>query len=165
MMLSIGALHLVVDYSEEPYQALIILSGVTKLLRSVITPSKASHRDKLAFVMKAERDFKKHRPSFEEEDETKENEAVRHSGNFGCYYCFRVLNPEYFPEISYAIEADASRRRCMKCRKRSEEDSFAIKATVELGYFPSPTNPSELEPMLLEILRRGTWTRERSKVC
>ncbi|OTB19495.1 hypothetical protein K445DRAFT_8529 [Daldinia sp. EC12] len=60
-----------------PYENLIYLSWVSKSLYGMVDPYLAPHETKLAFVVRAERDFYRH-----------------YSGlypNLGCFMCFKVL--------------------------------------------------------------------------
>ncbi|KAI0837196.1 hypothetical protein F5Y06DRAFT_297983 [Hypoxylon sp. FL0890] len=66
-----------------PYETLIWLSQESKALHRIIDPHLAPYETKLSFVLRAERDFKKH---YEKSDPP----------NLGCYMCFRVLPARVF---------------------------------------------------------------------
>ena len=71
-------------YAHLDYQSLLCLSQTSHYFRKKVLPEKATLEDKLQFVMRAEKDFPQHRCT---ED---------FPGNFGCYFCFRVLSPSSF---------------------------------------------------------------------
>ncbi|OWT43378.1 hypothetical protein VFPPC_17459 [Pochonia chlamydosporia 170] len=87
---------------------------VNKPLRKKIDPTKVDYHSKVSFVLKAERDFMKHRPYRSKYGD------IRHPGNRGCYQCFRVLGANHFREASWYnnVVLGASRRKCIKCQFR-----------------------------------------------
>lgn len=71
------------------YQALIHLSTMNRFFQRRIDPQvMADPLDKIAFVVRAVKDFPQHRP-------TERGHEYR-PGNFECYVCFRVRSPDYF---------------------------------------------------------------------
>lgn len=115
------------------YQDLIALSQVNRQLHKAIDPQIASDEDKFGFVMKAERDFRKHFPK----------EEWGWPGNFACYYCFRVRDPECFDFRSTLV--CTWRRVCIECfGKASNQYGMSLSSypvgmclfPVFLAYFP-----------------------------
>ncbi|KAF5004559.1 hypothetical protein FDECE_8949 [Fusarium decemcellulare] len=71
------------------YQSLIFLSTLNRHFHRLVDPQRmADPADKFQFVMRAAKDFAKHRPSEKGQD--------HQPGNFECYVCFRVRAPEHF---------------------------------------------------------------------
>lgn len=70
------------------YQSLIYLAGSDRFLHQAVDPQIATSFDKLAFVMRAERDFPQNFPRYIQGQE--------HPGRFACYSCCRVRGPEHF---------------------------------------------------------------------
>jgi hypothetical protein len=75
-------------YSRLDYQSLIRLGRAYRFFQRTVDPQNAPWLDKLAFVMRAEKDFAQHFPRYIQGQE--------HPGNFACYRCWRVRVPEYF---------------------------------------------------------------------
>jgi hypothetical protein len=123
-MLPVELLYLVASQSDYAYQTLIILSMLSKFLRQKVDPIAADYDSKVSFVLKAEQNFVKHRPSFhppsiEQEDP---EDSIHGPGNFGCYYCFRVLDAENFMRDTPAHDdgvLQTSRRKCNECQVRT----------------------------------------------
>ncbi|KAI1465415.1 uncharacterized protein F4812DRAFT_121560 [Daldinia caldariorum] len=77
-----------------PYESLIYLSWVSKALNRMVDPYLAPHETKLAFVIRAERDFHRH-----------------FSGewpNLGCFMCFKVLPADLFA-VDQPLQAELRR--------------------------------------------------------
>ena len=67
------------------YQSLIYLSTTNRAFHRSIDPVALSNPyDRMAFIMRAARDFPQHRPS------------TTNAGNFECYVCYRVRGYRYF---------------------------------------------------------------------
>ncbi|KAI9171876.1 hypothetical protein HJFPF1_01367 [Paramyrothecium foliicola] len=76
-------------FSSLDYQSLIHLSTMNRYFHRRINPqAMANPQDKVAFVMRAVKDFPQHRPT--------EKGHEYSPGNFECYICFRVRSPDYF---------------------------------------------------------------------
>ncbi|KAI0008717.1 hypothetical protein F4779DRAFT_423709 [Xylariaceae sp. FL0662B] len=99
-----------------PYEKLIWLSQESHALRMLINPQLAPYETKLSFVLRAERDFKKH---YEEKPP-----------NQGCYMCCQVLPAGWFASnqplqalLRNGLSAKQSvvhlRRFCIRCGVRS----------------------------------------------
>lgn len=91
------------------YPSLIALSCTNRFFNEIIYPQGAPEQDKIAFVLHAEKNFRKHFP----------NEDKDWPGNFGCYACFRVRGPELFLQRQLP-----GRRICTECHKDWPTDPF-----------------------------------------
>ncbi|KAI1413264.1 hypothetical protein F5Y13DRAFT_189627 [Hypoxylon sp. FL1857] len=99
-----------------PYETLLWLHQQSKALHRAIDPHLAADDTKLSFVLRAERDFKKH--------------YALPSRNLGCYMCYRVLPASVFASnqaLQARLRTPASdeqplvnlRRFCIYCGIRS----------------------------------------------
>jgi hypothetical protein len=71
------------------YQSLIHLSTMNRFFQRHIDPqAMADPVEKVAFIVRAVKDFPQHRP-------TERGHEYR-PGNFECYICFRVRSPDHF---------------------------------------------------------------------
>lgn len=91
-------------YSRLPYQSLIYLSTMNRYFHHAIQPTVMAHPDDMfAFVMRAAKDFKQHRPVVEG--------STQNPGNFECYVCYTVRGPDSFDGLQpQSVVVDASGR-------------------------------------------------------